>query len=52
MQHNIDNQTTADFNGAAILDQNGQEVPITEDMVQSACVNLSAESPNTLEESA
>ncbi len=26
-----------DFNGAAIIDENGVEVAITEEMVQSAC---------------
>ncbi|MDB4322045.1 hypothetical protein N9975_00350 [bacterium] len=30
----------ADFNGAAIIDEQGVEVPITEDMVQTACDEL------------
>ena len=29
-----------DFNGAAIIDENGIEVAITEEMVQSACDQL------------
>jgi hypothetical protein len=29
-----------DFNGAAIIDENGVEVAITEEMVQSACDQL------------
>ena len=35
-----------DFHGAAIVDQNGQEVPITEEMIQSACENLETDAPN------
>lgn len=30
-------QPEADFHGAAIIDENGKEVPITETMVQQAC---------------
>ncbi len=30
----------ADFNGAALLDENGKEVPITETMVQQAIAEL------------
>ena len=26
-----------DFHGAAILDENGNEIPITEDMIRNAC---------------
>ena len=26
-----------DFHGAAIIDENGKEIPITEEMVQDAC---------------
>ena len=37
----------ADFNGAAILDHNGQEVPITEDMVQGACSHLEVNEPES-----
>lgn len=29
-----------DFHGAAILDSNGRELPITEEMVQTACSSL------------
>ena len=29
-----------DFNGAAIIDENGVEIPITEEMVQTACDEL------------
>ncbi|MDG1165530.1 MAG: hypothetical protein P8P26_07325 [Porticoccaceae bacterium] len=28
------------FNGAAIIDEQGAEIPITEDMVQNACDEL------------
>lgn len=28
------------FNGAAIIDEQGNEVPITEDMIQAACKKL------------
>lgn len=28
---------TTDFNGAAIIDENGLEIPITEDMVRRIC---------------
>ena len=28
------------FNGATIIDENGNEVPITEEMVQQACNDL------------
>lgn len=30
----------ADFNGAALLDENGKEIPITETMVQKAIAKL------------
>jgi hypothetical protein len=33
-------ETTADFHGAAIIDKDGKEVPITEEMVQRACSEL------------
>lgn len=35
---------TADFHGAAIIDQNGREVPITEDMLQKAFKKLQEKS--------
>ncbi len=33
-------RAASDFNGAAIIDENGVEVAITEEMVQSACDQL------------
>ncbi len=32
--------STADFHGAAIINSDGQEVPITEEMVKQACEEL------------
>ncbi|WP_438952247.1 PA1571 family protein [Porticoccus sp.] len=32
--------TTPDFHGAALIDDNGREIPITEDMVQNAFSDL------------
>lgn len=29
-----------DFHGAALIDEDGNEIPITEDMVQEACSDL------------
>ena len=46
-----DKHSEVDFHGAAIVDQHGQEVPITEDMVQTACINLETNIPDTFEES-
>ncbi|MDM3871911.1 hypothetical protein QSV34_11165 [Porticoccus sp. W117] len=37
---NQNSEAATNFNGAAILDQNGREVPITEEMVQGACHEL------------
>jgi hypothetical protein len=34
------NKHTTDFHGAALIDEDGNEIPITEDMVQNACHNL------------
>ena len=34
--------TDRDFHGAAIIDENGNEIPITEDMIQDACRELSS----------
>lgn len=34
------NEQTTDFHGAALIDEDGNEIPITEDMVQDACHNL------------
>ena len=45
-QQNKDHQTKeetaheTDFNGAALIDENGNEIPITEEMIQSACEEL------------
>ena len=30
----------ADFHGAALIDAQGREIPITEDMIQQACERL------------
>ena len=43
-QKNTDNyehtvEPVADFHGAALIDEEGNEIPITEDMVQDACTN-------------
>ncbi len=35
-----ENQQEVDFHGAAIIDENGREIPITEEMVQQACAEL------------
>ena len=32
--------TTPDFHGGALIDDNGREIPITEDMVQNAFSDL------------
>ena len=32
--------TTVDFHGAAIIDERGREIPITEDMIQQAFAEL------------
>lgn len=36
-------EKATDFNGAALIDENGNEIPITEDMVQDACQTLAEE---------
>lgn len=33
-------QPKSDFNGAAVIDEQGREVPITEAMIQQACEKL------------
>ncbi|AJD47917.1 hypothetical protein S7S_07505 [Isoalcanivorax pacificus W11-5] len=44
MNRKTDTQATPDwekdFNGAALIDAQGREIPITEDMVQQACAHL------------
>ncbi|MDF1781205.1 MAG: hypothetical protein P1U67_07925 [Alcanivoracaceae bacterium] len=37
---NLNAQSNADFNGAAIIDAKGREIPITEEMVREACSKL------------
>lgn len=37
---NLNTQASADFHGAAIIDANGREIPITEEMVRDACSKL------------
>ncbi|MDP1519846.1 hypothetical protein Q8A57_02590 [Porticoccus litoralis] len=42
-----------DFHGAAVIDENGNEIPITEDMVQEAFEELeeeTADKPNDLKQ--
>jgi len=34
-----------DFHGAAIIDEHGQEIPITEEMVREACKQLEDSDP-------
>jgi hypothetical protein len=38
--HKQTTEPAADFHGAALIDADGNEIPITEDMVQGACTNL------------
>lgn len=44
MNRNVQSDTSSnrdkDFNGAALIDAQGREIPITEDMVQQACAHL------------
>lgn len=40
VQPNHEPEESADFHGAAIIDSEGQEVPITEEMVKKACEEL------------
>ncbi len=39
------NTKQADFHGAAILNRDGSETPITEQMVQDACKQLDTKKP-------
>jgi hypothetical protein len=39
-----------DFHGAALIDDDGHEIPITEGMVQEACSDLDKEAGNTNDE--
>lgn len=41
MTGTFDNKTAPDFHGAAIIDDEGIEIPITEEMIVHACRELS-----------
>ena len=41
-------EPSPDFHGAAVLDEDGNEIPITEDMVQEAFEELEEATLNTL----
>ena len=52
-QHNSDKfankaseQESIDFHGAAFIDQQGHEVPITEEMIQLACQQVQQSCPH------
>lgn len=46
-QNNKDTQIPeADFHGAAIIAENGKEVPITEEMIKQACEEADSEKPD------
>jgi len=38
--HKNQEESLADYHGAAIIDREGREVPITEEMVKQACEEL------------
>lgn len=40
MNNRQSHANSADFHGAAIIDANGREVPITEEMIREACDKL------------
>ena len=40
----IKDKLCIDFHGAAIIDENGNEIPITENMVRQACEKIDPES--------
>ncbi len=40
-----ENQQEVDFHGAAVIDENGHEIPITEEMIQQACTELEEDEP-------
>ncbi len=46
-QQNKDKKTEKDFHGAAVIDQQGREIPITEAMVKKACEKLEEEQPRS-----
>lgn len=35
-----DDKQEVDFHGAAVIDESGREIPITEEMIQKACAEL------------
>lgn len=41
-----DSEKEQDFHGAALIDQDGKEVLITEEMVQDACHKLDEKEPS------
>lgn len=41
-EQNMQEDSTTDFHGAAIIDSEGHEIPITEEMVKQACEDLEA----------
>jgi len=47
-KHEQNNQEDihSDFHGAAIIDNEGHETPITDEMVKNACENLEAQRKN------
>ena len=44
------NEQDPDFHGAALIDEEGNEIPITEDMVQEACTDPEENAENSDEE--
>ncbi len=41
-----DDNQEVDFHGAAVIDENGREIPITEEMIQKACAELDESEQN------
>ena len=39
-KENDSNPPQPNFNGAAVIDEHGNEIPITEEMIKSACDEL------------
>lgn len=44
---NDQEESPSDFHGAAIIDNEGHEVPITDEMVKNACENLEKQREKT-----
>lgn len=40
LKQSDDQPQEVDFHGAAIIDEDGHEIPITEEMIQQACAEL------------